>query len=460
MFVDQVKVHARAGAGGNGVTSFARQAHEPRGGPDGGDGGNGGSVIVRAHSRMATLLDYHHRPHRSAERARHGQGSNRKGADGDDTVLTVPVGTVVRDIEGTVLADLVREGDSVVVARGGRGGRGNATFATARRRAPGFHELGEPGDERWLVCELKLVCDVALVGFPNAGKSSLVSRLSAAKPKIANYPFTTLAPNLGVVSSGKSGDEVDFVVADVPGLIEGASEGRGLGDAFLRHVERAGVLVHVLDCASYEQRDPREDLRVIVAELRAYWPELVERPALVWLNKADADPEVAEIVAPDLEAEGWEVHTGSAVTGEGIDRLTARLGELVEEARAASPAGRPTEAFARPVLRPAAEQHGEDFTVERVQGGFRVTGDKVERWVAMTDFDNEEGVDYLQSRLARAGVERALVEAGARRGDDVDIGGVVFAFEPATGDLPADEWEPEAPSQTGGPEDDVLEDGT
>jgi GTP-binding protein len=432
MFVDEVKVFARSGRGGSGVTSFARQPYEPRGRPEGGEGGSGGSVVVRATGDVATLVEYHHRPHRSAEHGRNGEGDLRKGADGRDEVLLVPVGTVVRDADGEVLADLVTAGDEVVVAAGGRGGRGNAAFKTSGRTSPRFHELGEPATERTIRLELKLVADVALVGFPNAGKSSVIARLSAARPKIADYPFTTLAPNLGVVRT----DDLDFVVADVPGLIEGAGSGRGLGHAFLRHVERAGVLVHVLDCASYEQRDPRQDLAVVVGELERYerdvmagqdLPTLTGRPALVFLNKVDADPEVAEIVRPDLEAGGWEVLVGSAVTGEGIDALRHRLAALVSMARAERPVAQQP---SRPVLRPAGPGDERDFTVARDGGGWLVGGDRVERWVRMTDLDNADGVRYLQGRLERAGVEAALTEAGARPGDPVTIAGVTFDFEP------------------------------
>jgi GTPase len=423
MFVDEVKVHVQGGRGGNGVTSFARQPYEPRGRPDGGDGGHGGSVVARASGNVATLLDYHHRPHRKADRGRHGEGDLRRGSNGENEVLLVPRGTVVRDEQGVVLADLVAEGQEVVLAAGGRGGRGNAAFANRQRRAPRFHEQGEPAQEAWVTFELKLVADAALVGFPNAGKSSLIARLSAARPKIADYPFTTLSPNLGVVQV----EDLDFVVADVPGLIEGASEGRGLGHEFLRHVERAAVLVHVLDCASYDQRDPREDLRTVVTELRAYLPQMLERPSLVFLNKIDADAETADIVRPDLETDGWEVLAGSAVTGAGIDSLRYRLAELVREARPARTAD--DEADHRPVLRPA-EGKGQDFTVERTDRGFRVRGERVERWVVMTDLANEEGVRYLQDRLARAGVERDLLRAGARPGDTVEIAGAAFDFEP------------------------------
>jgi GTP-binding protein len=425
VFVDEVKVHVKGGKGGNGVTAFERQPYEPRGRPNGGDGGNGGSVVLRATHDVATLLDYHHRPHRAAARGRNGEGDLRRGADGEDMVLAVPVGTVVKDDEGSAIVDLVIEGQEYVAAAGGRGGRGNAAFRTSQRRAPRFHELGEPAQERWIVLELKLVADVALVGFPNAGKSSLISRLSAAKPKIADYPFTTLAPNLGVVRT----DDVDFVVADVPGLIEGASDGRGLGHKFLRHVERAGVLIHVLDCASYEQRDPREDLATVCQELERYQPDLLERPSLVFLNKTDADPDTAEIIRPDLEAQGWEVLAGSAVSGAGLDVLQHRMAalvRLVRERRQASAAQ--DDVLMRPVLRPSAESDA--ITVERIDQGWRVRSERIERWVVMTDLENEEATRYLAGRLIRAGVEQALADAGARRGDAVEIAGAAFDFQP------------------------------
>ncbi|MBW3602031.1 MAG: GTPase ObgE [Actinobacteria bacterium] len=422
MFVDEVRVFVTSGRGGDGVTSFARQPYEPRGGPDGGDGGHGGSVVARADGSVATLVDYHHRPHRAAGRGRHGEGDRRRGADGPDEVLLVPPGTVVKDDADRVVADLAAEGDEAVLVSGGRGGRGNAAFKTQARRAPRFHERGEPGHQAAVVLELRLAADAALVGFPNAGKSSLVSCLSAARPKVADYPFTTLAPTLGVVRAG----DVDFVVADVPGLVEGASRGRGLGHRFLRHVERAGVLVHVLDCASYEQRDPRRDLRVVLAELEAYQPELVTRPALVWLNKVDAASDTPAVVRPDLEAAGWEVLEGSAITGAGLEALRWRLSELVVKARRVAP---PPRARDRPVLRPVAAEP-DDFAVVRVDGGFRVTGARVERWVHMTDLDNEEAVQHLQDRLRRAGVEGALRRAGAGHGDAVHIAGLVFEFSP------------------------------
>ena len=412
-FVDTVRIHVRGGRGG--------------------DGGHGGSVVVEASPDVATLVEYHHRPHRKAPRGRNGEGDRRRGADGEDAVLIVPVGTVVMTDEGEPLADLLRPGDRVTAARGGRGGRGNGALRTRERRSPKFHELGEPGEEHWLRLELKLAADAALVGFPNAGKSSLIARLSAARPKIADYPFTTLSPNLGVIAT----DDVDLVIADVPGLIAGANEGRGLGHQFLRHVERARVLVHVLDCASYEQRDPREDLRVVLGELAAYDERnaghlrFSRRPALVVLNKVDADRDTAEIVHDDLVAAGWEVLPTSAVTGEGIDELRWRIVAIVRESRMhsgdqLSAPGGPT-----PVLRPM--QAPPSVNVTRTGDGWHVSAEHVERWVRMTDLDNAEAVRYLQNRMERAGVDRALLEAGARNGDDVHVAGHVFTFEPPPG---------------------------
>jgi GTP-binding protein len=435
-FVDRVTLHAAGGDGGNGVASVHREKFKPLGGPDGGNGGNGGSVILLVDPQTTTLLDYHHAPHRRAQSGKAGQGGHRNGASGDDLVLPVPDGTTVKTPDGEVLADLVGAGTRFVAAAGGRGGLGNAALASPRRKAPGFALLGEPGEVADVVLELKTVADVALVGYPSAGKSSLIAALSAARPKIADYPFTTLVPNLGVVEAG----DVRFTVADVPGLIPGASQGKGLGLEFLRHVERCSVLVHVLDCATLEPgRDPLTDLDVIEAELAAYRVDpgivpLLERPRLVVLNKIDVPEarDLAEMVRPDLEERGLEVFEVSAASHEGLRPLAFAMARHVAAARAAVPAPAP-----RVVLRPrAVDDAGFTVTPQNTADGvrYRVRGEKPERWVRQTDFSNDEAVGYLADRLARLGVEEALFEAGAVAGSEVVIGddrsGVVFDWEP------------------------------
>ena len=427
-FVDRVVVYAAAGDGGHGCASIHREKFKPLGGPDGGNGGRGGDVVVVVDPSVTTLLDYHHAPHRRATSGRPGQGDHRDGADGEDLVLPVPDGTVVTSLDGEVLADLVGAGSRYVLARGGHGGLGNAALASPRRKAPGFALLGEPGDSADIVLELKTVADVGLIGYPSAGKSSLVAAMSAAKPKIADYPFTTLVPNLGVVDAGG----FRFTVADVPGLIPGASEGKGLGLDFLRHVERCSVLVHVLDCATLEPgRDPSSDLDVIEAELTAYATDLADRPRLVVLNKVDVPEgrELAELVRPDLEDRGYRVFAVSAVSHEGLRELGFAMADIVRAARAAAPEPEAT----RIVLRPKAVDEA-GFQVVREGDQFRVVGEKPQRWVRQTDFSNEEAVGYLADRLARLGVEDALRAAGARPGDAVLIGpredSVVFDWEP------------------------------
>ncbi|MGN6688089.1 MAG: GTPase ObgE [Actinomycetales bacterium] len=434
-FVDQVVLHVKAGDGGHGCASIHREKFKPLGGPDGGNGGRGGDVILVVDPNVTTLLDYHHSPHRKATSGRPGQGSMRSGADGEDLVLPVPEGTLVRTPEGEVLADLVGAGTTYVIAHGGHGGLGNAALASTKRKAPGFALLGEPGDGGDVVLELKTVADIGLVGFPSAGKSSLIAAISAARPKVADYPFTTLVPNLGVVRAG----EVRFTVADVPGLIEGASEGRGLGHQFLRHVERCAALVHVLDCATLEPgRDPESDLDTILAELGEYddgeatlEPPLRERPQLIALNKIDVPDarELADLVTPALQERGFEVYPISTATHEGLRELTFAMARLVARARAAAAVPEPT----RIVIRPQAI--GESgFRVVREGERFRVLGDKPERWVRQTDFSNDEAVGYLADRLNRLGVEDELRKAGAVEGDEVVIGpgddAVVFDWEP------------------------------
>ena len=427
-FVDRVSLHVTAGRGGNGVASVHREKFKPLGGPDGGNGGPGGSVILRVDPDVTTLVDYHHSPRRRAEHGGHGAGGHRNGAHGADLVLAVPDGTVVKDEQGNVLADLVGAGTEMVVAEGGRGGLGNAALASSKRKAPGFALLGEPGDDRVVVLELKVVADIGLVGFPSAGKSSLIAALSRARPKIADYPFTTLVPNLGVVTAG----DVTFTVADVPGLIEGASEGRGLGHDFLRHVERCAALVHVIDTATMEPgRDPLSDLDVIEGELSKYGG-LEGRPRLVVLNKVDVPDgrDLAEIVLPDLEARGLKVLMVSAASHEGLRELSFAMAEIVAAARAAKPVVEPT----RIVLRPPAAAGGPEFTIKQTADGWRVRGEKPERWVRQTDFSNDEAVGFLADRLNRLGVEEQLLELGAEEGDAVLIGdednAVVFDFKP------------------------------
>jgi GTP-binding protein len=407
--------------------SVRREKFKPLGGPDGGNGGRGGDVVLVVDPSTTTLLDYHHRPHRSATSGRPGMGDHRNGADGDDLVLAVPEGTVVTLSDGAVLGDLVGAGASLVVAHGGHGGLGNAALASPRRRAPGFALLGEPGEVRDVVLELKTVADVGLVGFPSAGKSSLVAALSAARPKIADYPFTTLVPNLGVVSAG----DTRFTVADVPGLIPGASQGKGLGLEFLRHVERCAALVHVLDCATLEPgRDPLSDLDAVEHELAAYGG-LADRPRLVALNKVDVPEarELAELVRPDLEQRGLPVFEVSAATHEGLPTLAYAMADVVRQVRTAAVPAEPT----RIVLRPKAVDDAE-FSVTARGGRYVVRGAKPERWVRQTDFTNDEAVGYLADRLARLGVEDALRAAGAEPGDTVVVGGddegVVFDWEP------------------------------
>lgn len=426
MFIDEVKIHVKAGDGGAGCASFRREAHVPKGGPDGGDGGPGGDVVLQVDTALSTLLDFHYKRHFKSERGTHGKGSGRDGATGDELVLPVPAGTIVRDAEtGAVIGDLTTHGQRLVVVRGGGGGRGNRHFVTSTRRAPTFAELGEPGEERWIELELKMLADAALVGLPSVGKSSLIARISAARPKIADYPFTTLVPNLGVATSG----EHSFVVADVPGLIEGASDGAGLGHEFLRHIERSALILHVVDLSgSYERRDPIEDIAVIDGELAAHADELAARPQIVVGNKIDMPgaEENSSLVAAWCADAGREYFPVSAVTGDGIGPMLRAVAAKVHELRLSTPAEGPMyEAEYR--YAPDADR---GITVTRAEdGGWDVMGRDVERAVIRTDMSNEEAVAYLQRKLDRMGVEARLLAAGARDGDTVHIGPVSFEFE-------------------------------
>jgi len=433
-FVDRVTVHVAAGNGGHGVSSVHREKYKPLGGPDGGNGGDGGDIVLEVDPSVHTLLDFHHRPHQKAGNGQPGEGSNRHGARGEEKVLRVPAGTVVSTPDGRVIADLVGAGTRVVLAKGGKGGLGNAALANSRRKAPGFALLGEEGESFDAVIELKSIADVGLVGFPSAGKSSLIAAMSAARPKIADYPFTTLVPNLGVIRSG----DTTYTMADVPGLIPGASTGKGLGVQFLRHVERCAVLVHVVDMATMEPgRDPESDIEALEHELAEYGGDeldLVGRLRIAVLNKIDVPDarELVDLVRSSLEKRGLAVYPVSAATGEGFKEFGFALAAAVEEHRASLPPMEP----ARVTITPKAVDDS-GFTVERdpeYPEGFVVHGVRPERWVRQTDFTNDEAVGFLADRLNRLGVEEQLAKAGAREGDAVTIGGVTFDWVPT---LPA-----------------------
>ncbi len=447
-FVDRATLHLQAGDGGHGCVSVHREKFKPLGGPDGGNGGHGGDIILEVSNQVHTLLDFQYRPHVKAKRGGNGEGDMRNGARGEDLVLEVPVGTVVRSENGDVLADLTVPGTRFVAAEGGYGGLGNAALANAKRKAPGFALKGEPGEAHDLILELKSMADVGLVGFPSAGKSSLISVLSAAKPKIADYPFTTLAPNLGVVTVGHD----TFTIADVPGLIPGASQGKGLGLDFLRHIERTAVLAHIVDVATMEPgRDPLSDIEALEHELDSYADaldmdsglgDLRERPRIVVLNKMDVPEakELAEFLREDIEAKfGWSVYMISTATREGLDELKWAMWDIVKAARKARPK---SDRSAKPeVIRPNAVDRSRSKGVEVTRDpdypeGWLVSGEKVDRWVRQTDFENEEAVGYLSDRLNKAGVEDMLRKLGANEGDTVTIGEVSFDWEPSIGGDP------------------------
>ena len=410
-FVDECNLHVAAGDGGAGCVAFRREAHVARGGPSGGDGGRGGHVWLVADRNIASLLAFRDHPHRRASSGKHGSGGNRHGARGDDLDVRVPVGTVVLDHgDRSQIADLSDHGERWLAASAGESGRGNARFMANRRRAPAFAEQGEFGEQRWLRLELKLLADVAIVGFPNVGKSTFISRVSAAKPKIADYPFTTLEPNLGVA---RLDDEFEMVLADVPGLIEGASEGRGLGHRFLRHVERARVLLVLIDLCELAHCQPGEQLEVLLTELGRYRPELLERPRLAVGSRADTAPGAGF---------GFGVGRLSSVTGEGVSEVLGELARLVAAARTSEPV-----CEAPVVHRPLPS--AQEFTVRRGgDGAWTVQGRAAERAVALSDLTDAGALAYAQDRLRSLGVERALARAGAATGDEVRIGDFSFTY--------------------------------
>ena len=427
-FVDRVTLFASAGKGGDGCVSVKREKFKPLGGPDGGNGGRGGDITLVVDQNVTTLLDYHHSPHRKATSGRAGYGDRKDGPSGEDLILTVPNGTVVYDADGNQLADLVGNGTIFIAAQGGFGGLGNLALSSSKRRAPGFALLGEPGEERTLILELKSVADIALVGYPSAGKSSLIAAISAARPKIADYPFTTLVPNLGVVQAG----ETRFTVADVPGLIPGASQGKGLGLEFLRHVERCVALVHVLDCGTLEtDRNPVNDLEIIESELAQYGG-LEDRPRMIALNKIDLPDgqAMADMVEQTLRDRGYEVYQVSAASRAGLTELTYAMARIIQKTRAETA----VEERTRIVLRPVAVDDSGFTVVANADGTFSVSGAKVMRWVRQTDFKNAEAIGYLADRMAQLGVERELFRKGAVSGVEVRVGvgesAVVFDWEP------------------------------
>lgn len=434
-FTDLSHINVKGGDGGAGCMSFRREAFVPKGGPDGGDGGHGGNVIVEADAQLSSLIDYRYKHHFRAGRGTHGQGARRYGRDGEDLVLKVPLGTVVRELDPQTqtpmyqIADLTQPGERVIVAPGGAGGRGNIHFVTSVRRAPAFAEKGEPALEHWIELEMKLMADAALVGMPSVGKSSIIARISAARPKVADYPFTTLVPNLGVAraTSGQS-----FVAADVPGLIEGASEGKGLGHQFLRHIERTALIMHVVDVTGgYEGRDVIEDYTTINAELAAYASELAVRPQVVVANKCDLPgcEEAVERLRVAAEADGHEFFAVSAATGLGLDALVNRVAAMVADLRrevaAAEPERDLTEAWERD-----RQRRDKRMVIRREERHvWRVSGAAIERMVVQTDWENDEAVAFLQHRFDRCGLDLQLAKAGAVNGDEIRILGFAFTYE-------------------------------
>lgn len=440
LFTDLSRINVRGGDGGAGCMSFRREAHVPKGGPDGGDGGNGGDVILQADPQLSSLIDYRFKHHFRAERGTHGQGARKHGRSGEDLVLRVPLGTVVRELDPETMeplyqiADLTHPGERVIVGPGGIGGRGNIHFVTSTRRAPAFAEKGEPAREHWIELEMKLMADVALVGMPSVGKSSLIARVSAARPKIADYPFTTLVPNLGVV---RASDDASFVMADVPGLIEGASEGKGLGHQFLRHIERTALIVHIIDVTGgFEGRDAVEDYHIINHELEAYASELAARPQIVVANKCDMpDTDNAiEALRAAAQADGRQFFAISTITGEGLDALVGACAQEVKQLRADIEVDTSTPSNDR-IWERRRRERDRAFTISNLGGGvFRVSGAAVERMVVQTDWENDEAILFLQHRFERMGLDDALEKAGCSNGDEVRILDYSFDYEGLGGD--------------------------
>lgn len=446
-FTDLSRINVRGGDGGAGCMSFRREAFVPKGGPDGGDGGHGGNVVLECDPQLSSLIDYRFKHHFAAERGTHGRGARRHGSDGRDLVLKVPMGTQVRELDPQtmepqwLIADLTKPGQRVIVAPGGMGGRGNIHFVTSVRRAPAFAEKGEPAQDHWIQLEMKLMADAALVGMPSVGKSSLIARISKARPKIADYPFTTLVPNLGVA---RAKDGSSFVVADVPGLIEGASQGKGLGHEFLRHIERSALILHVVDMTGgYEGRDPVEDYLTIDEELAAYGADLADRPQIVVANKCDMPglEDRVDRLRAQAQADGKPFFAVSAVTGQGLDDLLTATSAQVQDLRRAlvlDQEGQSAEELSQIAERRRLQRDQRVSVGRESRHVWRVSGPAVERMVVQTDWDNDEAVAFFQHRLEKSGVTARLKEAGCVSGDEVRILGFSFAYEGEEGQ--GDEW--------------------
>ena len=428
LFVDIVKIHVAAGSGGHGAVSFRREKYIPAGGPDGGDGGRGGDIVFEADAGLKTLMDFRYKKHYRAQNGQNGAGSNRTGKDGDHLVLRIPVGTVIKDAEeDSVLADLTKPGQREVVAAGGMGGRGNSRFKSSTRQAPTFAENGYDGEERWLVLELKLLADVGLIGFPNVGKSTILSVTTGASPKIANYPFTTLSPNLGVVELGEG---KSFVMADIPGLIEGAHQGVGLGHDFLRHIERTRLLIHVLDVSGSEGRDPLKDFEQVNYELERHSSELVKRPQIVAANKIDL-PEAQRAlpgIKKELEEKGYEVFEISAATNSGLKRLVSRAYELLCDIEKQLPEEKREDIEEKKKMRYYRFKEEKPFTVEKDGGTFIVKGRWVDRLMSGINIDRDESLKYFQKVIRKRGITDELKRLGIEQGDTVIVGDVEFEY--------------------------------
>ena len=424
MFVDRVKIEVKAGKGGNGAVSFRREKYIPKGGPNGGDGGKGGDIIIETDEKIGTLIDLYNHPHQRAKNGESGQGSNKKGKNGEDLLIKVPLGTVIEDMDNsTILSDLIENGQRITVARGGQGGQGNFRFKSSVRRSPKFAQKGEPGEEKKLSLSLKIIADVGLVGYPNAGKSTLLSRISSATPKIADYPFTTLIPNLGVV---RVDEAKSFMAADIPGLIEGAHQGTGLGDKFLKHIERTKIILHIIDGSLIKKEDPLYNFRAINKELNSFSEELTKKPQLIAINKCDllSVKENLTYFKDVFLEEGYQIFPISALTGEGLNQLIFSLSSLLDELKLQEKETLTEDLPPKGVVYKFTPR----YVINKKGDLYEIIGAEIERIVAMTNFDNEEAIDYFQKIIKKMGLEKDLIKKGIKEGDQVKIKEIIFTF--------------------------------